>query len=162
MVKRAKKSVHDGPRGRGFNLSPERSFVYLLRNASRLLISLMSHKIEQHGITLSQYFILRELWEEDGLTVQDLAGRVRIAGPSIGASIDALEEDGLAKRVRSTDDRRRVHTQLTAKGRALRTVMLKYAVEVNETALKGVTAAEIDQVKDVLARVKENLTLPEA
>jgi MarR family transcriptional regulator, organic hydroperoxide resistance regulator len=146
------------PRGRGFNLSPERSFGYLLRDAARLLISMMSHKIEQHGITLSQYFILRELWEDDGLTVQDLAVRVRIAGPSIGTSLDALVEDGLVKRVRSNDDRRRVHTYLTARGRALRAVMLKYAVEVNEAALRGITATEIDQVKDVLARVKENLT----
>ncbi len=158
LMAKSAKSRSETPRGRGFNLSPERSFGYLLRDSARLLISMMSHKIEGHGVTLSQYFILRELWEEDGLTQQELATRVRIAGPSIGTSIDALEDDGLVKRVRSNDDRRRVHTRLTAKGRALRAVMLTYAVEVNEAALRGITAAEIDQAKDVLARVKANLT----
>jgi hypothetical protein len=39
-------------------------------------------------------------------------------------------------------------------------VMLRYAIEVNEAALNGITAAEIDQAKDVLKRVKDNLTGP--
>jgi DNA-binding MarR family transcriptional regulator len=147
------------PRGRGFNISPERSFGYLLRDASRLLISLMTRKIEEHGLTLSQYFILRELWEDDGLSLQDLATRVRIAGPSIVTSIDDLESGALVKRIRSDDDRRRVNIFLTAKGRALRPVMLRYAVEVNEAALHGISTSEIDQVKSILQRVKENLTL---
>jgi MarR family transcriptional regulator, organic hydroperoxide resistance regulator len=145
------------PRGPGFNISPERSFGYLLRDAARLVISVMTAKIEQHGITLTQYFILRELWEEDGLTPQELAERLRIAGPSIGTSIDAMEDDGLAERVRSRDDKRRVHTHLTAKGRALRTVMLNYAIDVNKIALRGSSAAEIEITKKILQRAKDNL-----
>lgn len=159
MAKAVKKSERT-PRGRGFNLSPERSFGYLLRDSARLLISLMTHKIEAHGISLSQYFILRELWEDDGLSLQELAERIRIASPSIATCIDDLETAGLVKRVRSHSDRRRVHTNLTAKGRALRGVMLRYAIEVNEAALSGITGPEIDQAKDVLKRVKDNLSGP--
>jgi DNA-binding MarR family transcriptional regulator len=148
------------PRGRGFNVSPERSFGYLVRDSARLIISRMTQKIEQHDITLTQYFILRELWEDDGLAVQDLAARVRVAGPSVGTSVDDLEERAFVKRTRSEEDRRRVHVHLTTKGRALREKMLQYAVEVNETALKGISSADIDRTKDVLQRVKENLLAP--
>jgi MarR family transcriptional regulator, organic hydroperoxide resistance regulator len=159
MPKPVKKTERT-PRGRGFNVSPERSFGYLLRDSARLLISLMTRKIEEHGISLSQYFILRELWEDDGLSLQELAERTRIASPSIATCIDDLEAAGLVKRVRNTGDRRRVCTNLTAKGRALRGVMLRYAIEVNEAALSGMTASEIDLAKDLLQRVKANLSMP--
>lgn len=118
---------------------------------------MLQHKIEAHGVTLSQYFILRELWEADGLTLRELAARVRIADPSIATSIDALESAGLVKRVRSEDDRRRVHVHLTSQGAALRAVLLQYAVEVNAAALQGITLPEIDQAQGVLKKVKDNL-----
>jgi len=37
------------PRGRGFNLSPERSFGYLLRDTSRMLLRRLQHDIEAHS-----------------------------------------------------------------------------------------------------------------
>jgi DNA-binding MarR family transcriptional regulator len=128
-----------------------------MRDTSRLLLRMLQSKIEPHGITLSQYFILRELWEFDGLTLRELAVRVRIADPSIATNIDGLEESALVKRERSDDDRRRVHVYLTATGRSLRSSLLQYAVEINADALKGISLAEIDQVQSLLKRVKDNL-----
>jgi len=147
------------PRGRGFDLSPEHSFGYLMRDTTRLLLGIFQQRIGAHGITLTQNFILRELWEEDELTMGELAARVRIVEPSVATSVDALERQGIVTRVRSSEDRRRIHVRLTPAGQDLRLTLLRYAAEMNEIALRGVGIAEGEIAKTVLRQVKDNLIL---
>ncbi|BDE07404.1 MarR family transcriptional regulator [Vulcanimicrobium alpinum] len=142
----------------GFHLDPQRSFGYLLREASRTMMRALGDRIERHDVTLGQYFILRELWEEDGLTQRELSTRIGILEPSTVAALDAMEKRGLIERRRSVEDRRKTHIMLTPKSKRLRTVLLRYAAEVNALALKGVSSAQIRQVREVLQRVRANLT----
>jgi DNA-binding MarR family transcriptional regulator len=140
------------------DLTPaEQSFGYLLRHTSRMAQRLLQDKIESHGITLGQNFILRELWEDDGLTMRELATRLRILDPTVATTVDSLEARGLVVRERSEEDRRRVHARLTEKGKALRTTLLRYAAEVNRTALEGIPAEDVAHVKATLLKVKQNL-----
>ena len=145
------------PRGRGFDLSPERSFGYLMRDTTRLLLAIFQERLSTHGITLTHNFILRELWAEDELTMGELAARVSIVEPSVATSIDALERKGLVTRVRSSEDRRRIHVRLTPAGQELRRTLLDYAAEMNEIALRGVKLDDVDIAKSVLRQVKDNL-----
>lgn len=138
-------------------MSTEPSFGYLLRDTSRLLQRMLQERVTRHGVTLSQNFILRELWENDGLTIRELGLRLHVVDPRMTTTIDALERKGLVKRVGSTEDRRKVHVFLTPKGRALRREFERYGVEVNSAALSGISAAELRQVRTVLDRVKQNL-----
>jgi DNA-binding MarR family transcriptional regulator len=144
--------------GRAKSAQKDRSFGYLMRDTTRLLLGIFQDKLGTHGITLSQNFILRELWEEDELTMGELAARVRIVEPSVATSIDALERQGIVTRVRSSEDRRRVHVRLTPAGGALRLTLLRYAAEMNEIALRGVGLAEVEIAKTVLQQVKDNLS----
>jgi DNA-binding MarR family transcriptional regulator len=144
-------------RGAGFDISPERSFGYLLRDTSRLLQRMLQERVTRHGVTLSQNFILRELWETDGLTIRELGVRLRVVDPRMTTTIDALERKGLVKRVGSTSDRRRVHVFLTPKGRALHDDCERYSIEVNASALNGVSPAALREFRAVLGRVKTNL-----
>jgi DNA-binding MarR family transcriptional regulator len=144
--------------GRAKSTQKDRSFGYLMRDTTRLLLGIFQDKLGTHGITLSQNFILRELWEEDELTMGELAARVRIVEPSVATSIDALERQGIVTRVRSSEDRRRVHVRLTPAGGALRLTLLRYAAEMNEIALRGVGLAEVEIAKTVLEQVKDNLS----
>jgi DNA-binding MarR family transcriptional regulator len=144
--------------GRAKRLQKDRSFGYLMRDTTRLLLGIFQDKLGTHGITLSQNFILRELWEEDELTMGELAARVRIVEPSVATSIDALERQGIVTRVRSSEDRRRVHVRLTPAGADLRLTLLRYAAEMNEIALRGVGPAEVEIAKTVLQHVKDNLS----
>jgi len=135
----------------------EQSFGYLLRDTSRFALRLLQAKIEAHGITLSQNFVLRELWEDDDLTMRELALRLHVLDPSVAATVDSLVARGLVVRVRSDADRRRVHARLTAKGKALRTTLLRYAAEVNAAALAGIPQDDVARVKAILLKVKRNL-----
>jgi DNA-binding MarR family transcriptional regulator len=59
------------------------------------------------------------LLPEDGLTMHDLAGRLRISGPAACTLADRLVSQDLAQRLASPGDRRIVRLAPTDKGRAL-------------------------------------------
>ncbi|MGH7707935.1 MAG: MarR family winged helix-turn-helix transcriptional regulator [Vulcanimicrobiaceae bacterium] len=141
----------------GFDLQTSRSFGYLLRDTSRLLLRALQVNIEKHGITLGQYFVLRELWEADGLTLGEIGTRVGTLAPSTNAVVDALEKRGLAVRKRGEQDRRNVHVHLTATGRSLRSELLRYAADVNRRALRGLPPEQVELIRELLQRVKSNL-----
>ncbi len=141
----------------GFEFKPGFSFGYLLRDTSRLLLRTLSKQIERHGVTLGQYFLLRELWEEQGITQRQLSARVGILEPSTVSALDAMENLDLVLRVRSKQDRRKIHVYLTEKGSALRNVLLRYALQLNREALAGIPAEEVLKVREILLRVKANL-----
>jgi MarR family transcriptional regulator, organic hydroperoxide resistance regulator len=142
----------------GFDLEKNRSFGYLLRDTSRLLLRALQGEIEKHGITLGQYFVLRELWAQDGLTIGELGNGVGILAPSTNTLVVALERKGLVFRERGQQDRRNVHVRLTSAGLALRSRLLRYAAGVNARALREVPAGDVELIRRVLQKVKLNLS----
>jgi DNA-binding MarR family transcriptional regulator len=145
-------------RGRGFDDDTANSVGYLLRDTSRLVLDTIAKRLNEHGITLPHYFVLRELWQKEGLTQRELAGRVRVREATMVATLDALETAGLVVRTRSTDDRRKIHIGLSEQGAALRDALLDDAAAVLEHALEGVSDASIADLRRSLKRMKKNLT----
>jgi DNA-binding MarR family transcriptional regulator len=152
---RAKRSPAPPPiRGLGFNLDPQASLFYLLRDASRSVMSAFQQRIEQHQLTLGQYFILRELWQDDGLSQREISDRVSMMGPSITIVLDAMEERGFVARVRSTEDRRRINVFLTDKGRDLGPIVLRYSAEMHDIVLAGKSESDVEFVRDFLRSIR--------
>jgi len=143
--------------GRGFADDTNESIGYLLRDASRRILGAMTKELEAHGLSLPQYFVLRELYQEEGLTQRELANRVGVLEPTIVATLDALEKRELIERVRSTTDRRKVGVMLTPAGNAVRDTLLGYAATVLDRALAGLTATEIAAMRATLKRIKGNV-----
>jgi DNA-binding MarR family transcriptional regulator len=144
-------------RGRGFDADTHNSIGYLLRDSARRILDDLTARLETHGITLPQYFVLRELWQEEGLMQREVANRVGVLEPTMVTTLDALERQGLIVRVRSTVDRRKTHVQLTAEGRKMRDTLHGYAGDVLDRALSGVSDAEIAELRRLLQQIKGNL-----
>jgi DNA-binding MarR family transcriptional regulator len=144
-------------RSSAFDVDPERSIGYLLRSTSRLVLGELTDRLAPHGVTLGQYFVLRELWENEGATQRELSARVGIPEPSTVAALDALGRRGLVERVRSTTDRRKIHVHLTAEGRALRRELLGHAQSIINGATDDFTTEEIETLRGLLQRLKANL-----
>ncbi len=142
---------------RGFDRDTHKSIGYLLRDTARRILSDLTVRLEPHGITLPQYYVLRELWQEEGLTQREIANRVGVLEPTMVGTLDALERLGMIERRRSTADRRKTHVQLTPEGRKLRDTLHGYAADVLEHALTGISDAEIAELRRLLQRVKGNL-----
>jgi DNA-binding MarR family transcriptional regulator len=157
-LRNRKKRSPTGPpiHGLGFSLDPKGSLFYLLRDASKSVMSAFQQRIERHQLTLGQYFILRELWQDDGLTQREISDRVSMMGPALTIVLDAMEERGFVARVRSTEDRRRINVFLTEKGRALGPVILGYSAEMHDVVLAGKSKNDVEFVRDFLISIRNN------
>jgi len=70
--------------------------------------------------------------------------------------LDRLEQRGLIRRVRLTDDRRSMKLELTAEGKAIYPRMRACSVTVLNRFLRGFTKAEARQLESLLQRMLAN------
>ena len=136
---------------------PQNSLGYLLRDTYRAFSKVLQARISAHGVTIGQWYFLRVLWEEDGLTQRELSQRVGMMEPTTVTALNGMEKRGYVKRVRNVTDRRKVNIFLTEKGRALKSRLLPHAADVNRLAAKSVSAQDIERIRVVLNTMKDNL-----
>jgi DNA-binding MarR family transcriptional regulator len=90
-----------------------------LRPALLRLARNLRRETEALGVTSHQVTLLWLVRSRPGLSLRELAIEEGISAPSLSGHVDRLESAGLLRRVRSTDDRRRVGLELTQEGRSL-------------------------------------------
>src|SRR3974390_3380774 len=83
----------------------ERSVGYHVRQLAESWEDVMDQQAEASGVTVSQWRYLRELWEEDALTVGQLTRRVGRQGPTTVVAVQLLEKAGLVTIAKSAEDR---------------------------------------------------------
>jgi DNA-binding MarR family transcriptional regulator len=69
------------------------------------------------GIPGAQLWALHEVAQTDGLSVGELAQRLRVHQTTVSNLLNRLETAGLVRKGRSADDQRIVHVHLSAAGR---------------------------------------------
>jgi DNA-binding MarR family transcriptional regulator len=133
------------------------SVGYVVRDVHRAFSRSLQSKIAAHGVSMGQWFFLRALWDEDGLTQRELSQRVGMMEPTTVTALNSMERRGLVERVRNPHDRRKVNIYLTPKGRSLREVLLPCAAEVSDLATRGIEPADLALAIDLLHRMIINL-----
>jgi MarR family transcriptional regulator, organic hydroperoxide resistance regulator len=105
---------------RPFRSDAQEAALSLLRTAS-VVSRRFARVVEPHGISLSQYNVLRILRGAgaDGLPTLAIRDRMIDEGSTVTRLLDKLEQAGLVSRDRSRPDRRQVLCQITPAGEAL-------------------------------------------
>jgi DNA-binding MarR family transcriptional regulator len=105
---------------RPFRSIHEEAHLNLIRTTNRITDAL-ELVLKQHGITSTQYNVLRILRgaEPKGLCRNEVSERLLNRMPDATRLLDRMEEADLVSRARDTEDRRLVTTHLTKKGRSL-------------------------------------------
>jgi DNA-binding MarR family transcriptional regulator len=130
----------------------------LLRDSFRLFRkALQTLLAAETGVTVAQYWVLRTLWIEDGITHIELGQRVGIEKAGITSIIQNMEKQGLILRRRNDEDRRKFNLFLTERGRALREPVLACARQVNARAAAAIPASELKQMRSVVRRMMRNV-----
>ena len=88
---------------------------------------------------------------------RELAEAVGIEGPTLTHHLDAMDKAGLIGRARDPDDRRIVRVELTEAGEKLFLQLAKAAMEFDQRLRDGVSDRELDGVRRVLDRLRENV-----
>lgn len=142
---------------RAAEFPPALSSGYLVRDAHRAFQSLLEQRIAAHGVTRGQWYFLRVLWIEDGLSQRELSARVGMMEPTTVIALRSMEKAGLVRRVRSRDDRRRTYVRLKPKGRALRERLIPLARRIVAQAEAGIAPRDLAAFRRAIARMTENL-----
>ena len=101
--------------------SLEMEVMLALARTSALLQHSWEHALKEHGITLTQYNVLRILRGagEAGLCRHEVASRLITPVPDVSRLLDRMVRAGLVTRARDKSDRRLVASCITASGLAM-------------------------------------------
>ncbi|MEH0688838.1 MarR family transcriptional regulator [Vibrio cholerae] len=81
-------------------------------------IDLHSKKLsKESGLTGPQLILMRSIRELGEVTIRELSNHTNMSQATATTILDRLERNELVKRVRSVQDKRKVHAHLTDKGR---------------------------------------------
>lgn len=132
-------------------LKLENQLCFPVYAASRLIIREYQPHLDRLGITYPQYLVLMVLWEEDNLTVNDIARKLILNTNTITPLLKRMEQQGIVERKRSDEDERKVLVQLTTKGSELQ----EEAARIPESLVGRLANSELDL--DELIHLKESL-----
>jgi len=139
-------------------LKLENQICFPLYAASRLITRGYQPHLEKLGITYPQYLVLMVLWEEDGVTVNDIAAKLILNTNTVTPLLKRMEGMGIISRRRSMADERKVLITLTEKGRKMRNEAAAIPLQqVEELQQVGITAEELMELKQRLDRLVEHL-----
>jgi DNA-binding MarR family transcriptional regulator len=135
------------------NYRVEESIGYLMKVTVESLSREIDERMAEHGLTDAQWRPLLLLSQREAQTAAQLARHASCDAGAMTRMLDRIEDKGLVRRVRSTDDRRVQNLELTAEGRHAASVVPRVICEVLNAHLEGLAHDEVDQLKDLLQRV---------
>lgn len=133
----------------------EEALVSVARTSSVLERS-MATVFKPFGITATQYNILRILngSRDTGLCRHEIGARMIAQVPDVTRLLDRMEEAGLIKRTRGTDDRRLVRTEITEKGIELLTKVAAPLAEHQARVGQQIGAEDLKVLVKLLEKVR--------
>jgi DNA-binding MarR family transcriptional regulator len=118
----------------------------------------LSRNFRREGleITPEQWTVLIYLWEQDGVTQQELCNATYRDKPSMTRLIDNMEKLHLVVRIEKKDDRRSNSIHLTRDGKELEQKVRRIARQTLIEALDTVTPEELEISQEVLRKIFHN------
>ena len=146
---------------RPFRSESQEATIALLRTAS-VIGRRLARVVEPHGLSLSQYNVLRILRGagENGLPTLAIRNRMIEEGSTVTRLLDKLESTGLVTRDRNRPDRRQVQCWISDAGAALLTTLDPLIDAADTATFAMLDSSSRRQFIDTLAKVRVG-NLPE-
>ena len=125
--------------------------------ASRASKSETERRLSVHGVHAGQQFVLECLWEEDGLTPSELAGRIGVEAATLTRALRRMEAAGLVRRHPDEQDRRRIRTWLTERGKGLQVPVSETMAQLQRDAVALLNEREAVMLAEFLNRMRRSL-----
>ena len=131
---------------------------FLLHDVARLMRTIYDRRMAPLGLTRSQWWVLNHLYFHQGISQSELAAILEIEKASLGRLLDRMETKGWVRRRQSPKDKRTRHIYLTKKVQPTLQVMRDLAAVTRDEAMRSLTAGERDGLRDVLKRMRDDLS----
>jgi DNA-binding MarR family transcriptional regulator len=136
---------------------PDHSYGYQSRATHRAFDRLLQQHLRLHGLTNGYWYVLRVLWEEEGMSQRELARAANLTESSAVIMLNGMQRAGLVARRKDPADGRRQRVFLTAKAKRLKSKLLPVAGELNALAASGIPAEDLATYLAVAHRMRTNL-----
>lgn len=133
------------------------SLGYGVNHLARLMEQALRDRIARHGVVPGQFAQLLALFEQEGITQQELCAKVRIDQSTMAHTLKRMERDGLVRRTPDPADGRRALIYLTDRARRLRPELSAAADEVKKIATEGFSAADSAAFRRMITQAIDNL-----
>jgi MarR family transcriptional regulator, 2-MHQ and catechol-resistance regulon repressor len=151
------KLQHELKKKRPFEVLEEETALNLLRTSDQLQIRFV-RLMREHGLTLSQYNVLRILrGEAKPLPILEIASRTITVVPGITGLIDRLEQASFVSRVRCQEDRRVIYVTLTQRAITTLAALDQPLVALHRQVLGHLSQAELTELNRLLEKVRAPL-----
>ncbi|SEM71860.1 DNA-binding transcriptional regulator, MarR family [Mesobacillus persicus] len=107
-------------------LKLDNQLCFAIYACSREITRLYRPFLDGLGITYPQFLTLTVLWEHKRLTVKEIGERLYLDSGTLTPMLKRMEALELVKRVRGTEDERKVYIALTERGEQLREEALNF------------------------------------
>jgi MarR family transcriptional regulator for hemolysin len=131
--------------------------LYLTR-VSRILSRAFDDALAEAGGSLPVWLVLISLKSGQLASQRELADAVGIRGATLTHHLNAMESAGLVTRRRDPENRRLHLVELTPQGDALFFRMRDAAMVFNQRLRTGLSQPDVDQLEELLARLRDNVT----
>lgn len=139
--------------------SLEEEAALSIARTSAVLDHQVSQALKAHGLTPSQYNVLRILRGAgpDGLCRNEVGARLVTQVPDVTRLLDRMEDTGLISRQRGAEDRRYVTTRITRKGLELVAALDAPVQDLLQSLLGHVSKKNLRALIDALAEVRAKI-----
>ncbi|MDX2114598.1 MAG: MarR family transcriptional regulator [Planctomycetota bacterium] len=146
---------HELRKRKPFDLAEQEAYLNLLRSCA-VLSADFDALFKRHGLTQAQYNVLRILRGEAAkMPSLAVAERLVTRVPDITRLVDRLEQAGLVRRERCTDDRRVVYVAITPKGLSLLGELDEPVRALHRSQLSHMSRADLKALSILLEKARK-------
>jgi DNA-binding MarR family transcriptional regulator len=143
------------PKGESGDGSEGEPLGPVLQRAHKAARQLLRRLLEPLGLTPVQAEALRRLLAQNGLSLNELAERMRTDAPTLCGVVDCLVTAGYAERREDPQDRRRLRLFATDKAWQIQEALREVEERRQALLTSGLSPTEVEQLKALLLRVEK-------
>ncbi|MCM3080208.1 MULTISPECIES: MarR family transcriptional regulator [Brevibacillus] len=130
---------------------------FAINNTGRSMSRILTSAFHSYEVTPEQWSILKRLEEEDRITIKELSKRVGKDQANVTRISDLLDRKGFIQKISNPEDKRSSLVCLTEEGHSIVRQLDPIDERVNDIALQDLTENEIELLKKLLAKIRENI-----
>jgi DNA-binding MarR family transcriptional regulator len=135
----------------------QNSLGFMLNVAARQMRRSLVQRLNDYGLTATQYITLWSLYEcGEEIPLSQLGRKLFLDNPTVTGIVDRMERDGFLERVPDENDRRVIKVRLTKKSIDLREQVKEIATEIDLETSKMFQKPAYNQILEFLRRLTQN------
>ena len=141
------------------SMKQQRQAGFLMAKIRQVAGRIFERMLKDYNVEINsaQGRIMFALWQEDGVSINELAKKTQLKKSTLTSMLDRLERMGYIRRNRSKKDRRKILIERTNKDKDLEKTYVELSQEHTEFFYMGFSEDDIDRFEKDLEKILENL-----